>query len=121
MPTRIVALTIAAVLSLLSTLAAGHVAPVPPACAVPQTGPTEVDRAYYYSTIGQELTYAKIQQDAARKRVVAAPSPRPPMGSRPQVPSVTGPLSPLLCPPVPALCPAPSRLLSRLEAAGCRL
>jgi len=121
MTTRIVALPIAAVLSVLGTLASAHVAPVPPAFVMPQAGPTEVDRAYYYSTIGQELTYAKIRQDAARKVDVTAPSPKPRVGTRHQAPSTVHPLCPLLCPPVSNLCPAPSRLLSRLEAAGCRL
>jgi hypothetical protein len=123
---------IAVVLALLSSTVAADVAPVPagtllgpgPVLVLPvplQTGPTEVDKAYYYSTIGQELAYAKIREDAARKVDVAAPNPKPQVGTRLQAPSVIDPLSALLRPPVSALCPAPSRLLSRLEAAGCRL
>jgi len=88
---------------------------------VTQAGPTEVDKAYYYSTIGQELAYARIREDAARKVDVVAPNPRAQVGTRLQAPATAHPLYPLLCPPVSALCPTPSGLLGRLEAAGCRL
>jgi len=121
MSTRIVGTHIAVVLSLLSTLAAAQVAPFPPALVAPQTGPTELDRAYYYSTIGQELAYAKVREDAARKPDAPAPNAKPETGTGLQAPCAVSPLAPILCPPVFVLCPAPSRLLSRLEAAGCRL
>ena len=132
MSPRIAGMHIAVVLALLGNTVAADVAPVPASTLLgpgpvlvlpvtPQVGPTEVDKAYYYSTIGQELTYAKIREDAARKVDVAAPNPKPQVGTGLRVPCGVSPLSPILCPPVSALCPAPSRLLSRLEAAGCRL
>lgn len=121
MSTRIAGTHIAAVLSLLSTLAAAQVAPVPPALVTPQMAPTELDKAYYYSTIGQELAYAKVREDAASKADAAAPNAKPDLGTWLQARCAISPLAPILCPPVSVLCPAPSRLLSRLEAAGCRL
>ena len=66
MSTRIVGIHIAAVLALLSSVAAGPVSPFPPSSlAVP--GPNELDKAYQYSMIGQELAYAKIRENAAGK------------------------------------------------------
>ena len=137
MSTRIVGTHIAAVTVLLGGIAAGQVISVPPgvplapgaamiALAAPQTGPTEMDRAYYYSTIGQELTYAKVREQAAKKPDKPVPSVKPPAGgsvpSSPlQPPGGVHPLSSVFCPSVSALCPSPSRLMSRLEAAGCRL
>jgi len=137
MSTRIVGTRIAAVTVLLGGIAAGQVCSVPPgaplgpgvamiALITPRMGPTETDKAYYYSTIGQELAYAKIREEAARKPDKAAPDVKPPVGggvpSSPlQAPSGVNPLPSVFCPNVSALCPSPSRLMSRLEAAGCRL
>ena len=127
MSTRIVGTHIAAFLALLSGIAAGQVAPVPPGVAVvvwpaaPQTAPTEVDKAYYYSTIGQELAYAKIREEAASKPAGTAPSCRPQVGTECQARLGVHPPCPVFCPGVLAFCPPPSRLLCRLEAAGCRL
>jgi hypothetical protein len=136
MSTRIVGTHVAAVVALLGGIAAGQVFSVSPgappgpgatiALVAPQTGPTELDKAYYYSTIGQELAYAKIREEAASKPDKAVPSVKPPVGgglpSSPlQAPGGVSPLSSVFCPSVSALCPSPSRLMSRLEAAGCRL
>jgi hypothetical protein len=130
MSPRIAGMHIAVVLTLLGATAAADVAPLPaatllgpgpaPVCpAVQQTGPTEVDKAYYYSTIGQELAYAKVREDAARQADKVSPSSRPQTGLGLRAPSPVSPLSPILCPPVCVLCPSPSRLMSRLDAAGC--
>ncbi|MBN1506584.1 MAG: hypothetical protein JW955_07050 [Sedimentisphaerales bacterium] len=137
MSTRIVGTHVAAVMVLLGGIAAGQVVSGPPgvplgpgapmlAFVTPQTGPTEPDKAYYYSTIGQELTYASIREQEARRPDKAAPGTKPP--ARNEVPSSpleapggVSPLSSAFRPAVSALCPSPSRLMSRLEAAGCRL
>lgn len=119
MSTRIVALPIAAVLSLLSTVAAAHVAPAGPACVMPPAGPTEKDTVYYLSTIAEQLTYAKLREDTPRRAsVVAVPGLQ--KGTRLSVWSGVGPLTPMLCPTTSSLCPAPSQLMSRLDAVGCR-
>ena len=70
MSTRIVGTHVAAVLVLLCGIAAAQIAPVPPGPAavglvMPQTGPTDMDRAYHYSAIGQELAYANIRENTA--------------------------------------------------------
>ena len=67
MSTRIVGMHVAAVLALLSTVAAAQpVSPFPPGTLV-TPGPTELDKAYQYSMIGQELAYAKIRENAGGK------------------------------------------------------
>ena len=132
MSPRIAGMHVVVVLTLLGGTVAADVAPMPvgtllgpgPALVLPvvtQTGPTEVDRAYYYSTIGQELAYAKMREDAARKVDVVAANPKPQVGTGRHAPAIVDPLSPLLCPRISTLCPTPSGLLGRLEAAGCRL
>lgn len=132
MSTRIVGTHIAVFLALLCGIAAAQVASVPPGVVVgpgavvvlpttPQAGPTEVDRAYYYSTIGQELSYAKIREDAASKPANLASNEKPQVGTGLQAPSGVDPLSSAFCPAIFCLCPAPSRLMSRLDAAGYRL
>ena len=127
MSTRMVGTHTAAFLALLSGIAAGQVAPVPPGVAVvvwpaaPQTAPTEVDKAYYYSTIGQELAYAKIREEAASKPAGAAPSGKAQVGIGLRASLGVNPLCSAFCPGILAFCPPPSRLLCRLEAAGCRL
>lgn len=124
MSTRIAGTHIAAFLALLCGIAAAQVAPFPPGgLAAPR--PTEVDKAYYYSTIGQELAYAKIREDAVRKPEIAPPSPKPQIGGGlPSLllpaPSGVSPLYSVFYPAVSWLCPPPSRLVSRLEAAGYR-
>jgi len=136
MSTRIVGVCIAAVLALLTSIAAAQVLPAPPDVLVgqgqavielitPRPGPTPMDKAYYYSTIGQELAYAKIREDAARKPNVAAANPKPQIGgglpsSLLPTPSGVSPLSSVFCPAVSSLCPLPSRLAGRLEAVGYR-
>jgi hypothetical protein len=118
MSTRIAGMHVAAFVVLLCSIATAQVLPQP----------TEVDKAYYYSTIGQELAYAKIREDAyaARKPDKVAPSVKPQIGeglppSPLQTPTTISPLSSRFCPGISALCPSPSQLMSRLEAAGCRL
>jgi hypothetical protein len=59
MSTRIVGTHVVAIAVLLGSVAAGQVFSVLPAAP---PGPTELDRAYHYSTIGQELAYAKASQ-----------------------------------------------------------
>ncbi len=126
MSTRIVGIHIAAVLALLSTVAAAQpVSPFPPAfLAAPR--PNEVDKAYQYSIIGQELAYAKIREYAAGKPDGIAPNPKPQIGaglpfSLLPAPSGVNPLSSAFNPAVSSLCPPPSWLVNRLEAAGYRL
>jgi len=63
---RMVRAAIVSVLLFLCTLAAADVAP-PYVYVTPPPGPTEVDKVYQYSTIGQELAYAKIASDAAAR------------------------------------------------------
>jgi hypothetical protein len=132
MSTRIVGTHIAAFLTFVSGIAAGQVAPVPPGVvvgpgavmvlpAMPRAGPTEVDKAYYYSTIGQELAYAKIREDAASKPANSASNGKPQVGAGLRAPSGVDPLSSAFRPAVSCFCPPPSRLMSRLEAAGYRL
>jgi len=131
MSTRIVGTHVAAVVVLLCGIAAAQIAPVPPGPAAvglvtPQTGPTDMDQAYHYSTIGQELAYANIRENTARKPDCAAPNPKPQIGGGPrssplQAPCTVSPLSSVFYPAISAFCPSPSRLVSRLEAAGYRL
>jgi hypothetical protein len=59
---------IVSILPFLCTFAAADVMPMPPGVPVtPPAGPTELDKGYYYSTIGQELAYAKLASDAAAR------------------------------------------------------
>ncbi len=136
MSTRIAGTPIAAVLAVLCGIALAQVAPAPadvlagPGPAVtgliaPQPAATELDRAYYYSTVGQELAYAKTRENAAGRPSIAAPNPQPKVGrglpsSLLMTPFGVSPLSSVFCPAVSSLCPPPSRLASRLEAAGYR-
>lgn len=126
MSTRIVGTHIAVFLTTFSAIATAQMTPppgvvVPGACvAMPQTGLTEVDKAYYYSTIGQELAYAKIREDAAAKPANVAPSVKPQVGTGLQGPCGIGLLPSAFCPAMSCLCPSPARLVSRLEAAGYR-
>ena len=129
MSKRIVGTHLAAVLAFLGGIAAADVAPIAlvgPGHAVilpnpSQPQPTELDKAYYYSTIGQELAYAKVRENAAQQTPAAAPKSKSQAGIGLGAPSAVSPLFSAFCPGISTLCPAPSRLLSRLEAAGCRL
>jgi hypothetical protein len=125
MSTRIVGTCIAAVLALLSAIAAGQpVAPLPPSfLAAPR--PNEVDKAFQYSTIGQELAYAKIRENAGGKRDGIASNPKPQIRAGfPSLllpaPSGVSPLASGFNPAVSSLCPPPAWLVGRLEAAGYR-
>ena len=136
MSTRIAGTPIAAVLALLCGIARAQVVPVPPdvlvgsgpavtGLIVSQPAATELDRAYYYSTVGQELAYAKTRENAAGRPSIAASNPQLKVGrglpsSRLVTPSGISPLSSVFRPAVSSLCPPPSRLASRLEAAGYR-
>jgi len=126
MSTRIVGMHIAAVLTLLCGIAAAQpVSPFPPGVLV-VPGPTELDKAYQYSMIGQELAYAKMRENTASKPEGAVPNPKPQIGggfpsSLLATPSGVSPLSSAFNPAVSSLCPPPSWLVSRLEAAGYRL
>ncbi len=126
MSTRIVGMHVAAVLALLSTVAVAQpVSPFPPGTLV-TPGPTELDKAYQYSTIGQELAYAKIRENAGGKPDGVAPNPKPQIGggfpsSLLPAPARVSPLSSAFNPAVSSLCPPPSWLAGRLEAAGYRL
>ncbi len=123
MSMRIAGMHVAAVLALLSTVAAAQpVSPFPPGFVIGPR-PTELDKAYYYSAIGQELAYARIREYATRQPDNPAPNPKPQIGGGPPssllpAPSGVSSLSSVFCPAVSSLCPSPSRLASRLEAAG---
>ena len=58
---------VAMVLAFLCDLTAACTAPAPFELALACPGPTELDRAYYYSVIGQELTCAKVRETWARR------------------------------------------------------
>jgi len=79
---RMVRAAIVSILPFLCTFAAADVMPMPPGMPVtPPVGPTELDKAYYYSTIGQELAYAKLASDAASYTSVKTVDPK---GQSPQ-------------------------------------
>jgi len=136
MSTRIAGTPMAAVVVLLCGIARGQVMPVPPDVLVgqgpavigliaPRPRPTELDKAYYYSAIGQDLAYAKLRENATGKPDIAAPNPQPQIGrSLPSsllpILSRVSPLSSVFCPAVSSLCPPSSRLAGRPEAPGCR-
>jgi hypothetical protein len=65
---------IAMVLAFLCDLSAACIAPTPFEVAIASPGPTEPDRAYYYSTVGQELTYARVREASARTAIQPARS-----------------------------------------------
>jgi hypothetical protein len=138
MSPRMVGTHIVAILALLCGSVTADV-PMPPvafigagpavACPMPpQAGPTEMDKAYYYSTIGQELAYAALRErkaeDARRKTDNAGRATSVALCPSPSV--LRSPLYFALCPvgvgvPCPAvpctlylpcgwtLCPSPSR------------
>jgi hypothetical protein len=93
---------IVSILPFLCTYAAADVAP-PYVPVTPPVGPTEVDKVYYYSTIGQELAYAKLASDAAAQTSAKTVDPK---GQGPQAvaakPQTTSPMCGMSC----AQCPA---------------
>ena len=104
---RMVRVGIVSILPLLCTVAAADIAPMLPAVPVtPPAGPTEMDRVYYYSTIGQEMAYAKLASEATG-RASACPAESkqpgtPTPGSKVQAPT-RGCVG--LCRQCPAACP----------------
>lgn len=129
MSIRIARVCVATAGGFLCGIAAAQIAPVPPAAVglvTPQAAPTEMDKAYHYSTIGQELAYTVIREDAGKKAAGAGSGQKPQIGGGPrssplQTSCAASSLSSPFYPRVSSLCPLPSQLVSRLEAAGYRL
>ena len=117
---RMVIASIVSLLPFLCTFAAADVAP-PYVPVTPPPGPTEVDKAYQYSTIGQELAYAKLAYDAAARTSVNAVDPKrqgpQAAGTKLQIVSPTCGMS---CPQCPA-CPQYTAGLGNCRSAtiGC--
>lgn len=100
---RMMRAAIVSILPFLCAFAAADVMPMPPGVPAPMpAGPTELDRGYYYSTIGQELAYAKLASDAARTSASATGSKREDPQAGGAKPQTTAPVCGMPCPQCPA-------------------
>jgi len=101
---RMVRAAIVSILPFLCAFAAADVMPMPPGVPAPMpAGPTELDKGYYYSTIGQELAYAKLASDTAARTSATSVDPKrqgpQAAGAKPQTAAPTCGVS---CPQCPA-------------------
>jgi hypothetical protein len=106
--------TVFVIFVLFCGLAVACVAPVPPCPPGAPAAQTELDRAYYDSTINQQMVYAKLGENGALAAAAATPPTLLPAGI-----AATGCLS--VCPlltttplaPTPGFSPAPTPRTSK--------
>jgi hypothetical protein len=108
---------IVVILASLCNLAA-CVAQIPPCPPMTPPGQTELDKAYYYSTINQEMVYARLRQNQAFAASTSTRSMLLPMDltTRPCLPARPVP-SVISSAPTSGVCPAPSPALRGVKHA----